>query len=157
MTASASPQTPGIYFPAPLHLALWIGIGALLNQYLPARLEPPLALWFSGWAHVCAGIGLDLWCFWLFLSKKTPIMPHRGANTLVLRGPYRFTRNPMYLGLLLVHLGLIQNTGIAWYAATFLPALLSIRYLVIAREERHLREKFGEGYQAYCNQVPRWF
>ncbi len=154
---NAVKDRPGVYLPAPAIIALAIGVGYGLNDIWPGKIHPPLVLHALGWAHNLVGIGLILWCFWLFIRRRTTIMPANPVNAFVTTGPYRISRNPMYLGLALVHLGATMATGILWYVATFAVAIVAIRYFVIAPEERYLQQKFGEAYRSYCAQVPRWF
>jgi protein-S-isoprenylcysteine O-methyltransferase Ste14 len=73
------------------------------------------------------------------------------------QGPFRFTRNPLYLSLALLQVGLALLANALWPALMLLPVLLLIRLHVIAREERHLLGLFGSDYQAYCRTVRRWF
>jgi protein-S-isoprenylcysteine O-methyltransferase Ste14 len=82
--------------------------------------------------------------------------PFKPTTALVFDGPYRFTRNPMYLGMAAVYVGLAFVLGLMW-AFVFLPlVLLTVDRLVIAREERYLERKFGEEYVAYKGRVRRW-
>jgi protein-S-isoprenylcysteine O-methyltransferase Ste14 len=78
------------------------------------------------------------------------------AATLVQHGPYRFSRNPMYVGLTLSYIGLALTLN-TWWPLVLLPLVLLLLFrLVVQKEERHLSEKFGEAYEAYCRRVRRW-
>lgn len=153
----ATAQTPAVWLPAPVILLLCFIAGWALNLWWPARLEPPSALWALGWLYNLLGIALDLWCFVIFRQQRTAILPHQGANQFVVKGPYRWSRNPMYLGLIMIHVGASIATGILWHVATLIPAVIAIRFYVIAREEQHLLARFGSDYRDYCEKVPRWF
>jgi protein-S-isoprenylcysteine O-methyltransferase Ste14 len=85
------------------------------------------------------------------------VRPDRSASALLTGGPFRFTRNPLYLSLALLHTGLALLANALWPALMLVPVLLLIRYHVIAREERHLLARFGPDYQAYRQAVRRWF
>ena len=91
-----------------------------------------------------------------FIRAGTNIPTHRPATALVTEGLYRFSRNPIYLGLTLVYLGLalgISSLG----ALALLPIVLAVMQVgVIRREERYLERKFGERYLAYKSRVRRW-
>jgi len=83
-------------------------------------------------------------------------MPNQPASTLVLHGPYRYSRNPMYVSLTLLYLGLVLVTR-TWWAFPLLPLVLLVLYrAVIAREERYLTTEFGEAYTDYTRRVRRW-
>lgn len=153
----ANAHSPAVWFPAPLIVLASFLLGSALNYWFPAQIQPPWILWSLGWLYNLAGIGLDLWCYALFRQCQTAILPIQGARYCVAAGPYRFSRNPMYLGLLLIHLGASLATGIFWHVALFPIVLLTIRFYVIAREEVHLAARFGNDYRRYCNQVSRWF
>lgn len=154
---STVPDRPAVWLPAPAITALAILLGYGLNDLWPAEVDPPPVLHALAWAHNLLGLGLILWCFLLFIQRRTTIVPNRPVKALVLAGPYRYSRNPMYLGLALVHLGATMATGILWYLATFILATLATQRYVIAPEERYLQHKFGAAYRDYCLQVPRWF
>jgi protein-S-isoprenylcysteine O-methyltransferase Ste14 len=91
-----------------------------------------------------------------FRRKRTTVLPFRPATTLVIAGPYRYTRNPMYLGaaLLVTAVGLWLNTW--WPILLLAPTLAIVQRSVIGREERYLRRRFGAEYDAYTRQVRRW-
>jgi protein-S-isoprenylcysteine O-methyltransferase Ste14 len=80
----------------------------------------------------------------------------RPATALVITGPYRFTRNPMYLGMaaMTVALGLFLNTW--WPILLLVPVLIAVRQFVIGPEERYLQRRFGAEYAAYMKRVRRW-
>jgi protein-S-isoprenylcysteine O-methyltransferase Ste14 len=84
------------------------------------------------------------------------VLPNRPASALATGGPYHFTRNPMYVGMALLYIGLALVLNTAW-PLVFLPlVLLIIDAAVIRREERYLISAFGEEYRAYCSRVRRW-
>ena len=91
----------------------------------------------------------------LRLARTSPF-PERPTTSLVVRGPFRFTRNPLYVSMSLVHTGVSVFANALWPLLFLVPAVLSIRYLVIAREERYLTRRFGADYGAYCRRVRRW-
>ena len=91
-----------------------------------------------------------------FRRVQTSENPFRPTTALVLDGPYRFSRNPMYLGMAALYVGLAFILGLMW-ALLFLPfVLLTIDRLVIAREEPYLERKFGQEYVEYKRRVRRW-
>ncbi len=103
-----------------------------------------------------AGLGLSLGAAGLFRSNRTSLRTDRASNTLVVDGPYRFSRNPIYLGFITLSLGvalLLRSPGalLLWPAAIIL-----LDVVVIRREERYLTRRFGEHYLNYRAHVRRW-
>lgn len=92
----------------------------------------------------------------LFRRFRTSLIPVVPAATLVTRGPYRVTRNPMYVGLAFLYAGIALYFRLSWGLLLLPVVLLSVYYLVIAREERYLERRFGEAYTHYKMQVRRW-
>jgi protein-S-isoprenylcysteine O-methyltransferase Ste14 len=91
-----------------------------------------------------------------FWRAGTTLMPNRPASRLVVEGPYRFSRNPMYLGLTTLYLGVALMLNSVWVLALLPGVLLLLQTGVIRREERYLEGAFGPGYQAYRTRVRRW-
>ena len=149
---------PGVRIPPPVVFLAGLGLGFLLQRGSPVPLLPwgflsrPL-----GALLALASAGLALWAFATFRRAHTTVRPDRPASALLTRGPFRLTRNPLYLSLALLHGGLALWTNALWPALMLLPVLLVIRVHVIAREERHLLARFGGDYEAYCRTVRRWF
>jgi protein-S-isoprenylcysteine O-methyltransferase Ste14 len=112
---------------------------------------------FLGWTLVLVGAAMYFWSAFnfTFLGKGTPA-PIAPPKTLVIRGLYRFVRNPMYIGAIFILLGetlLFGSILVLAYAA--LRVLLWHRF-VVSYEEPRLRTRFGEAYERYCSSVPRW-
>jgi protein-S-isoprenylcysteine O-methyltransferase Ste14 len=154
-------NNPGVRFPPPLLFLGGFGIGWVIHRWLlgvsitPAVLPDEVRV-FLGWALFAGGAVLVAWGMLTFARAHTAIIPNRPASAIVDHGPYRFTRNPMYVGFTLAYMGgaLLLNT--AWPFA-FLPfVLLALSRLVIAREERYLTEAFGASYTEYRSRVRRW-
>lgn len=145
--------------PPPVVAALAAGISWGLVQWAPmwtrhARSPWPLVIILLLLAGVFGVSGV-----WAFRRSRTSVNPHapQRASTLVVDGPYRFTRNPMYLALALMLLA-----WCAWLAnpVSLIGPALFAAYLTrwqIIPEERVMREKFGEDYQRYRARVRRWF
>lgn len=115
------------------------------------------ALGLLGLAPVAVGVAVYLWCAWDFATfgRGTPL-PLDAPKRLVARGLYRFVRNPMYVGVLLVLLGQalwFESVRTVWYA---LAAALFFHLFVVVYEEPTLERKFGESYAEYCKKVSRW-
>jgi len=149
----------GIHFPPPFLYAAGFLLGLLGHRLAPMRLWPP------EYRHPARLTALVLFLLWLllfslaiagFFRARTSFIPNRPAQALVTTGPYRVTRNPMYLGFVLLYLALTFIVNTTW-TLLFLPlVILIVDRFVIAREERYLAGRFGEDYQAYRARVRRW-
>ena len=91
-----------------------------------------------------------------FRRARTSPIPVKPTTAIVETGPYRFTRNPMYVGLTLLYLGLTLWVGSLWPLLLLPVALFALQRFVIAREERYLEAKFGDQYLRYKARVRRW-
>jgi protein-S-isoprenylcysteine O-methyltransferase Ste14 len=156
---SDSRRGPGVRFPPPVLFAGGFLIAWLLDLWLPFRIDG------AGPSRVETGVGVFMLAVGLalmfsglgtFVRQRTAVIPHRPARVLVRTGPYRFTRNPMYLGLTWGYVGLSLTTNWAWPIALLPAVLIALTTLVIRREEHYLREAFGAAYDDYCRQVRRW-
>jgi protein-S-isoprenylcysteine O-methyltransferase Ste14 len=133
----------------PARLLSWSGIVG------PAAIEVPQV---AGMVIGAAGAAVALWCVFTFafIGRGTPA-PFDPPRRLVIRGPYRFVRNPMYIGagLALASAALFyQSWPLLGYAGCF---FLVTHLFVVVYEEPTLRRTFGEEYEAYCRQVRRWW
>ena len=155
----ANPPHPGVRFPPPLIHAAGFVAALLLERRYPLPLTaPPQAAWREGVSLLVIAIAAAflLGAMTRFWRSRTPLIPHKPATTLVQTGVYRLSRNPMYVGLTALYLGL---TGLlnSYWPLVFLPAVVVLlQALVIRREERYLRGAFGADYAAYCARVRRW-
>ena len=136
-----------IYLPA--RLLSWSGI------VRPAAIEVPQV---AGMVIGAAGAAVALWCVFTFafIGRGTPA-PFDPPRRLVIQGPYRFVRNPMYIGAGLALAGaalFYQSWPLLGYAGLF---LLATHLFVLGYEEPTLRRTFGQEYEAYCRQVRRWW
>jgi protein-S-isoprenylcysteine O-methyltransferase Ste14 len=142
-------------FPPGIPVAAWLlgwGLGALW----PIPLHWPVwTRWIGGFLFV-APWSIAIWAGVTFRRHKTPVDPLGKVTTIVTAGPFRYTRNPMYVSLMVWYVGGILLFHLAWSAVLLVPVYLALRYGVIAREERHLQTVFGEEYKEYCRRVRRW-
>jgi protein-S-isoprenylcysteine O-methyltransferase Ste14 len=141
----------------PILFLMILGLMGLMHYLLGGALwlSPPWTL--IGIGPVVLGFGLGFWGIFRFRSHHTKPRPGKGnATALVTDGPYRFTRNPMYLGMTLVLLGaglLIGSISALLGPLLFIPL---ITQMWIVREECWMAEAFGENYAEYRNRVRRW-
>jgi protein-S-isoprenylcysteine O-methyltransferase Ste14 len=128
--------------------------GITLNREWPFPFAPP-ALWPIGAVLVLGAVALFLLSFHEFRAAGTSVRGQKPATTIVRTGPYRFTRNPIYLSFILLVIGLSIWFNNLWLLVTLVPPLVFIAAVVIPREERYLDGKFPE-YSAYRAAVRRW-
>jgi protein-S-isoprenylcysteine O-methyltransferase Ste14 len=153
---TARSDNPGVWFPPPLWYALAVLIGVLLDRRWPLPIVAGPVTTLAGGFLVVGWIAISLPSIGRFRRSKTSIVPIRPAEALVLSGPYRFTRNPMYvsLALLTIACGLFLATW--WPLVLLVPTLAIVQQFVILPEERYLRRRFGTDYEAYTRRVRRW-
>ncbi|MBA2953723.1 isoprenylcysteine carboxylmethyltransferase family protein [Nocardioides sp. MAH-18] len=139
---------------------LAIGAPLLLGWLLTARFGDPVDLgqWRLplGWALVLLFVGWNSWALWLFHRHETGLLPGQATTTMIEEGPYRLSRNPLYVGLLALYLGLALLAP-TWWGLVLVPvAVLLLLWGAIRPEERFLRERFGAPYDDYARRVRRW-
>ena len=145
-----------VRIPPPLIYAVGLGAGLLLSRWIPSRWLPVAISRLSGWILVIASCSLAVPSLVTFLLKKTAIRPDRPATTLVVVGPYRLTRNPMYLSLALLYAGIAILYQSIWALVFLLPVLFIIDRRVIVPEELYLERRFGPTFSHYRSRVRRW-
>lgn len=157
--ADLDADNPQLPVPPPV-LTLGALAAAILLDWLPLHfLAPPLG--FN--LQVIVGVLLTILALWLvatamrsFKREGTNVIPTQPALRIVTSGPYRFTRNPMYLGMVLVLLGLSLIFSLEW-GVILTPVLwLAFDRLIVVREEAYLRRKFGATYEALLSRTRRW-
>lgn len=153
-----APRHAGVVAPPPLLYlgALLAGLGLDRLAGLPDLGPETLPRLLAGGALGLAGAAVALPALLGFRRAGTHAEPWKPSSALVTGGVYRVTRNPMYLGLSLLYLGLALAAGSLGALALLPPLLLLVRYGVIGREERYLEARFGEDYRAYRSRVRRW-
>jgi protein-S-isoprenylcysteine O-methyltransferase Ste14 len=149
-------DSPGVHIPPPLFYVAAIGSGALLRRYMPLAIGWGAPRVIAAWVLVALSAWLFAWSFIWFARQKTTIIPNRPARALVLDGPFRFTRNPLYLAMALLTLGAGLWLNTWWVLLLLLPAVALVDRFVIAREEAYLRRRFGAEYDLYTARVRRW-
>ncbi len=140
----------------PVLLLLHLFAGLALGWLIPIPLVPPQGLQKFGLALAFAGFLLGAAAAVEFNRKHTTLDPHGLVSTLVTSGIYRFTRNPIYLGFVMMVIGVPLYLNNYW--GIVLAAILVILFnaLVICHEEAYLEKKFGDEYAGYRSRVRRW-
>ena len=142
--------------PPPVLMLLLFIISALLASVAPI---PKIVIPFQtliALIFIIAGIGCSVAGFFAFKQSRTPVKPGAEPSVLVVSGPYQFTRNPMYLGILLFSIGCLFAFQSLWFLVPPVLFFLIMNFLQIPFEEQLLRARFGQPYDVYCQRVRRW-
>ncbi len=147
---------PGISVPPPVIylVALLVGLG--LDHLWPT------APFSARWGYVAGAVLIILPILIMppvlirFRRAGTPFDVRKTASALITDGPYRFSRNPSYVSLTLLYVGLGVVLNTVWVLLLVIPVLLIMHFGVVLREERHLEARFGEEYVRYKSAVRRW-
>ena len=147
----------GVVVHPPVAWALAVLAGFALDwlhplPFLPAAVpEGPL-----GGLVFLLGLALLIWAAATFRREGTNVPTNQPTVRIVAKGPYRLSRNPIYIGMFLGLVGLATAFDSLWLIVVLVPFYLVIRYGVVAREEAYLERKFGDDYRAYKSRVRRW-
>ncbi|MEJ6395206.1 isoprenylcysteine carboxylmethyltransferase family protein [Gymnodinialimonas sp. 2305UL16-5] len=140
----------------PLWLLAFMALAWLLARFLPLASVESSALRLAGIVLACAAIALIGWSAWWFWRKRTTIEPHHVPGTLIVEGPYRISRNPIYLAFIGILAAQVIWLG-AVSAIVTLPALVWVLTERFAKpEERALIQAFGAEADAYLSATGRW-
>jgi protein-S-isoprenylcysteine O-methyltransferase Ste14 len=151
-----TPDNPGVAAPPPLLYSGALATGLLVNRLFPSPSLPRGLSRVLGWPLILSGLTIGSLAFREMKRAGTNVDPREPATAVVTDGPYRFTRNPLYLSMTLIYVGITALAN-ALAPVLLLPVVLHLmRRGVIEREERYLERKFGEEYLSYKARVRRW-
>jgi protein-S-isoprenylcysteine O-methyltransferase Ste14 len=139
----------------PIVALFYIGGAYLLGWLTPIYAVPNILRTFGG-ALICVGFLLGASAFFEFRKARTTLNPHGTPSAVATNGAYRFTRNPIYLGFLLIVIGMPLSSGNYWGLIVAPFFIATINRLVIEHEESYLERKFGDVYANYKSRVRRW-
>jgi protein-S-isoprenylcysteine O-methyltransferase Ste14 len=146
----------GVIAPPPLIYLAFLALGLVIHWLMPVSFLPSTINWIVAAPLIVVGLGFGGTAVVLMLRCGTSPDPGEPTKCLVVDGPFRLTRNPIYFSFVLIYLGITAAFN-ALAALVLLPAALAvIDQGVIAREERYLERKFGEEYLDYKRRVRRW-
>ncbi|WP_312418701.1 isoprenylcysteine carboxylmethyltransferase family protein [Shinella sp.] len=151
MKPLAFPWPPFIYGAA-------IAAAFLLQAYFPLSVAET-NIWIAraaGGVLIATAVILDVWAMRTLVDCHTTILPNRCSTHLVTSGPYRFTRNPIYLGYTLATAGIGLAMLNPWCIVTAMAAAALTSLVAIKREELHLLSRFGVDFERYCHDTTRW-
>ena len=150
-------DNPGVIAPPPLIYGAALAGGLLVNRLYPAAFLPRKVSRALGTAMIAGGAVIGILGLREMRRSETNVDPYKPTTTIVERGPYRYTRNPLYVGMTMMYGGITALAN-ALPAALLLPVVIAVMRLgVIEREERYLESKFGDEYLRYKARVRRWF
>ena len=148
-----------IRVPPPLAFLASYLLGMALQRVAPIELRADLVVnagRIAGAAAVVLGALLAVSCALLFVVRRTTMIPFGSASHLITAGPYRISRNPMYVSVTLMYLGAAGVFSQIWPALLVPLPLLFLNAIVIPFEEARLKAIFGPEYAVYCARVRRW-
>ena len=140
----------------PLLFAAAIATGVVLHLAWPLSFTSRAERWPIGVMLSTAGLALFVAAIREFDGAGTPVPGSRSTTAIVRTGPYRFSRNPIYVAFALIHLGVAASFGSWWLLVTWAVSISVIAVAVVPREERYLDARFGSTYGAYKSSVRRW-
>ena len=153
--ASLAAGHPLLTVPVPWVYVLAYLAGLGVGLLVPLRVPWSAAL-LAGLLPLAVGVGLAFSALGIFKSSRTTTVPFGTPSQLIVYGPYRFTRNPMYLGLALAYTGVAITNRQVWPLVLLPLVLRYVHRVVIPVEERRLQETFGAAYDNYRARVRRW-
>lgn len=138
---------------------LFIGtlvVAKILGAVAPLGFPPGDLGQLTGWIIVTLAVMLMAWSFLAFRAARANILPHKAADTVIASGPFRLSRNPIYLSEAVLLAGLGFVNGSLWYWLLIPPFMVAVTRLGILREEAHMAAKFGQAWTDYASAVRRW-
>ncbi len=149
-------DTPGVLLPPPTIFAAAVVLGWLLDDVVRQPALPSAIAPWAGSVLIVAGLGLAAAALREMRRARTAVDPYKPSTALVRTGPFARSRNPIYVALFLLSLGLALLTNALWCVVLLVPAVIVLRRFVIAREEAYLERRFGDEYRDYCAATRRW-
>ena len=146
----------GVIALPPLIYAAFTIMGFAIDWVWPVALLPNTTQFVLAGLSIVAGVALAAWSLPQFAKLGTSVNVYRPTTALITTGPYRFSRNPLYLSLALLQVGIAFAADSVWVMVLLAPTLMLVSHGVIRREESYLTAKFGDDYRRYCAKVRRW-
>lgn len=149
-------ENAGVIAPPPLIYAGFLAIGAGLELLVPTDLFPAGPRYAMGSLMVLIAGLILVAALARFHRAATPVEPWKPATAIVRTGPYAWSRNPIYVAMVIASGGIAILADSLWMLALLVPTVAAIHFGVILREERHLEARFGQEYRDYKASVRRW-
>lgn len=154
--AKGNLDSAGVIAPPPVIFGVPLAVALYENRSNPLAVMSPRFAMITGGAIVVVALILLVAAFIQFRRARTTIMPYKPTTAIVESWPYSFTRNPIYLAMAVIYIGIAIFFNSLWPFLLLPLVLLVIQRGVIEREERYLEGKFGSDYVDYRSRVPRW-
>ena len=156
MKPPPAPEEPPARRPWPQILVFGAIFGGLAVDFALGSGRPDALFTVIGGPLVVVAVLTIMWCARLLREHHTPIQAYRPAAALVTDGPYFYSRNPIYAGYVALVFGLGLVLG-SWTVTLLAPLVaVALHFLSVLPEERHLQQKFGERYDEWAAETPRW-
>ncbi len=149
-------DNPGVIAPAPLVFLPFIFIGLAVDYFWPIPLLPINIQYIAGGIIILLSFAPAIWVVRLFRQAGTNIDARKPVTQIVVSGPFRWSRNPVYLSMSMLVIGIGVAADSIWVVLFLVPATMITHYGIIRREEAYLERKFGDEYVSYKNKVRRW-
>jgi protein-S-isoprenylcysteine O-methyltransferase Ste14 len=154
--AIGSKDTPRVVAPPPLIFLAFVIAGFLLYWLRPLPFAVGIGYDILGVLLIVVPIAIAIWARNLFIRAGTNVEPYKPTTVIVDKGPFAYSRNPLYICLFALYFGIALVIGNGWLLPLAVPLFFIMLYGVILREERYLEAKFGESYLSYKRRVRRW-
>jgi len=151
-----SSATANVVVLPPLLYGMGLAVGFLLQWLAPRAIVASATRYGAGGIVLALGLALAFWGRHHMERAGTNVNPREPTTALVVSGPFRFSRNPLYVALTLMYAGLAVVANAFWVLVLLVPVLLVLHSGVVRREERYLEAKFGEAYRQYRARVRRY-
>ena len=151
------PDHAGVAFHPPLLLALVLVAGFLARRPVPLNFVSCVLSMSIGPIVTAASFGGFFWAVYTMRTGDASIPTSEPTNAMVVRGPFKCSRNPIYLSMLLLQVGISIWANSLWFLGLAVVTAVLLWWGVISREERYLEHKFGAEYLSYKGRVRRWF
>ncbi|MCZ6473062.1 MAG: isoprenylcysteine carboxylmethyltransferase family protein [SAR324 cluster bacterium] len=150
-------DAPGVIAPPPLILLGFLMVGFLTDTLWPIPLLPAAVQYPLGAVLIASAVTLCVLAIREFAHARTNISVNKPSLAVVHSGPYKYSRNPIYLSAAIAYVGIAIMADNVWLLLLLKPLLVTLSFGVIDREEKYLEGKFGEDYRNYKAAVRRWF
>ncbi len=149
-------DSEGMLTPPPVVYLVFLLIGIGLEYYWPSPFLPQVAQYPVGITVIILSFVVFGMVLREFSASSSSVDHRRPTTEVISSGPFRYSRNPIYVSMTMLCTGIAMVTNNLWILVMMIPAVLVIHYLVIIKEEAFLEEKFGDEYRRYCASVRRW-
>jgi protein-S-isoprenylcysteine O-methyltransferase Ste14 len=152
----SSSDVPNVLILPPLLYGLALAVGFLVHWITPRPIVSSTAGYWIGGVLFASGVFLAIWGRRVMERAGTNVNPTLPSTALVATGPFLFSRNPLYVALTLIYVGLALLANALWVLVLIVPVLLIMHYGVVRREERYLEARFADAYREYRSRVRRY-